>query len=386
MRAMAYSAAVMLAFTCARTVTAALQSSFAVVDTPPGYPTLARNSALLLSELASLPLLAVMLPLTPPSGVRRYAWLASVPLIICGCLAGGLAATGQSLDVVLACASTIVVAVIASTYRSAARSARAELIGHEARATQVSAELTRARLRLLQSQLEPHFLFNTLATIQALGRRDRAAAVATLDDLAHYLVDALPTFARVDNALVDEIRLVEAYLRIQSTRMGARFHYEVRLPRSVHSARVATLLVYGLVDNAIRHGIAPAIDGGRLTVTACRERSTLIVQVVDSGRGMTLTEGRSFGLASARHRLALLYGDRALLTLNGGSSTGLVATVVLPFISAPLAAGSESEAGGTDAPESPSLLRRSAHGLGRARAVGASSRSSASRSPNAAAD
>ena len=152
-----------------------------------------------------------------------------------------------------------------------------------------------------------------------------------LDDLAGYLADALPTFAQPDCALADEMRLVEAYLRIQGTRMGARFQYSVEVPPAVRAARVPTLLVYGLVENAIRHGIAPAVTGGRLTITASRQRSTLVLQVADSGRGMKVKEGRSFGLANARHRLALLYGERALLTLNSGASNGLIATVAMPF-------------------------------------------------------
>ncbi len=356
--ALVYPAAVMIALTCARTAIVFVHAAGESGGELPGRLAIARGFELLLFGLPALPLLAAAIVAIPRAGARRYAWLFAVPLLMSACLTAGLLAAARPLDIVVPYTVTIAVVIVAATYRSAARSATAELMRHEARTTETDAELMRARLRLLQSQLEPHFLFNTLATIQALSRRDRTAAASTLKDLMQYLVDALPSLACAENTLVGEIRLVEAYLRIQSTRMGARFQYDVRLPRSVEQARVPNLLVYGLVDNAIRHGIAPAVAGGTLTVTACRERQALIVQVIDSGRGMTLTEGRSLGLANARHRLALLYGERALLTLNGGSSTGLVATVVLPFLE------SQGDSGTTgERPPAPkaqrSMLRRS---------------------------
>jgi len=321
----------MLAFACAQSFSRVFHFLTRAPGGSPDYQVLTWNVAVALLALPSLPLLGSVLDAMPPAGPSRYAWLVAAPLAIAACLGAGLVATGHSIDVVPAYALTIAVALAATAYRSVARSARAEMLGHEARATEMNAALTRARLRLLQSQLEPHFLFNTLATVQALGRRERAAAVAVLDDLAGYLAEALPTFVQPDCTLADELRLVEAYLRIQGTRMGERLQISVEVPPAVRTARVPTLLVYALVDNAIRHGIAPAVSGGRLTITASRERSTLDLQIADSGRGMKLTEGRSFGLANARHRLALLYGERALLTLSTGMSNGLIVTVAMPF-------------------------------------------------------
>ena len=317
---------------------------------------------LLLYEIPALPLLVVALDATPRSGGRRCAWLLFVPLIMSACLAVGLGATGHSLDLVAPYGCTIAVVFVAMTYRSAARTARAELMRRHCSTAKMDGDLAHVRLRLLQSQLEPHFLFNTLATVQALGRIDRAAAGETLDDFMGYLADAWPGSTRGHRTVADELRLVEAYLRIHGRRMGPRLHYEIRVQERARIAWLPSLLVYGLVDNAIRHGIAPALSGGTLTISAFCVRDALVIQVSNSGLGMTITEGRSLGLASARLRLALLYGEQALLTLNSGKPIGVVVTAVLPFTIAPTAVAGAGTGQPVDATDASAMLHCSVDG------------------------
>ena len=195
----------------------------------------------------------------------------------------------------------------------------------------LDAEVKQARLQLLRAQVEPHFLFNTLATVRTLARIDRPAAVDMIDNLMRYLAEALPRLRQDESALGEELRLIEAYLRIDQVRMGTRLAYEVPNPGDLATERIPTMLLLTLVENALKHGINPAVEGGFIRVSAMRERSTLVLKVADSGRGLTTEQGHGMGLANVRLRLMMLYGGKAVLSLARAESRGVVATVSIPL-------------------------------------------------------
>jgi len=187
------------------------------------------------------------------------------------------------------------------------------------------------RLRLLQAQIEPHFLFNSLSNVRRLCQSDSAAGRNMLAQLARYLRAALPRMRDHDASLADEIELVSAFLGVQKIRMGARLESSIDVPAPLLEARVPSMMLATLVENAIKHGIAPLAEGGTIRVAAAREDETLLLSVADTGHGFAAASGSGVGLANIRARLAALYGERAALRLEANSPRGVVATVTLPW-------------------------------------------------------
>ena len=190
--------------------------------------------------------------------------------------------------------------------------------------------MKRARLQLLRAQIEPHFLFNTLANVRSLARIDRLAAIAMLDHLMRYFSEALPKLRQEESALSDELLLIDAYLRIHQIRMGSRLTYELQVPEQLAVERIPTMLLLTLVENAVKHGINPALDGGSIRVSASRESGNLVLKVTDSGKGLSATAGHGTGLANIRRRLSMLYGDEAVLSLTPAAIRGVVGDGVHP--------------------------------------------------------
>jgi LytS/YehU family sensor histidine kinase len=187
-----------------------------------------------------------------------------------------------------------------------------------------------ASLQALQAQIEPHFLFNTLANVRRLIQSEPSAGRAMLHHLRHYLRTSLPTLRASRIALADELDLIEAYLRIQAVRMGARLRWDIDADAGTTDADVPPLMLVTLVENAIKHGLAPLPDGGSLRVAARVVEDCLQVQVSDDGCGFQASSGSGTGLANIRARLALLYGDAARLSLAANTPRGVVATITLP--------------------------------------------------------
>ena len=216
----------------------------------------------------------------------------------------------------------------------------------ESKATALDAERKRAlfvqreeeaRLRMLQAQIEPHFLFNTLATVRSLYRTDAAAAQSTLDNLLRYLEVALPQMRVADTTLAREAALAEAYLEIHRIRMGRRLAFEIDIPAALRDARLPPMMLLTLVENAIKHGLAPRPEGGTIHVGAASAGGELVVRVADTGRGFTQSSGGGTGLANIRARLAGMYGAAARLTLALNAPRGVVATIAVPLSSNPAA-------------------------------------------------
>jgi signal transduction histidine kinase len=193
-----------------------------------------------------------------------------------------------------------------------------------------------SQLKLLQSQLEPHMLFNTLANLRVLIGTDPARAQAMLDRLIAFLRATLAASRSGSHALADEFERIGDYLALMAVRMGPRLVVRVDLPESLRTLPVPPLVLQPLVENCIHHGLEPKVQGGRIDLSATREGDTLVLRVRDTGIGLAhvpTSNGTRFGLRQVRERLAALYGSRASLTLEEapGDDGGTLATVRLPL-------------------------------------------------------
>jgi LytS/YehU family sensor histidine kinase len=217
---------------------------------------------------------------------------------------------------------------------------RARLAALQASTEAAQRSAAEAQLKLLQSQLEPHMLFNTLANLRVLIGADPARAQTMLDRLIAFLRATLAASRSGSHALADEFARINDYLALMAVRMGPRLDVRIELPAALRSLPVPALLLQPLVENAIRHGLEPQVDGGRVEVSARRESDGLVLEVRDTGGGLTAElsgDGSRFGLRQVRERLAALYGERASLTLQaaGDHQGGVLARIRLPLPGAP---------------------------------------------------
>ena len=190
-----------------------------------------------------------------------------------------------------------------------------------------------ARLKLLQAQIEPHFLFNTLANLQALISVDPARAQEMLRHLDGYLRATLATTRNDRGTLAGEFALLKDYLEILAIRMGPRLSYELELPPDLAEATLPPMLLQPLVENAIRHGLEPKVEGGKVRVSAREEGKQLFLRVEDTGRGLgdNNTAGTGVGLAHVKERLAAVYGRIASVETSENAGGGVRVTLRLPL-------------------------------------------------------
>jgi two-component system, LytTR family, sensor kinase len=200
------------------------------------------------------------------------------------------------------------------------------------RALQAEALAHSARLETLLYQLNPHFLFNSLNAISTLvvERRndDAASMIARLADLLRGTLDRT---RGADVALADELDLLRRYLDIEQIRLGARLHVEFQVEGDAMRARVPPLILQPLVENAIRHAIAPRVEGGRVSIRAQRDDGRLRVLIEDDGPGIAGDFRPGVGLANTRDRLQLKYGAGHRLALEPASPAGLRVRIELPY-------------------------------------------------------
>jgi hypothetical protein len=210
----------------------------------------------------------------------------------------------------------------------------AEAAHERARAEAVARQAMQAQLQLLQAQIEPHMLFNTLANLQGLIALDAVRASHMLDQLIRYLRATLSSSRAEATTLAQEFELLDAYLGLMAVRMGARLRFSLHLPAALGEACVPPMLLQPLVENAIAHGLEPKIDGGQLVVSAGRRGDMLEITIGDTGLGLrhpSAKAGNGVGLANTRERLRGLYGARAALALEPASPQGAVARITLPL-------------------------------------------------------
>jgi LytS/YehU family sensor histidine kinase len=230
--------------------------------------------------------------------------------------------------------SAIAFAVAATYYlwRASIESA-AELREESLRSQSVEQQLTNTRLTALHKQIEPHFLFNTLATVRRLHQTDPAVGAEMLASFIDYLRWVLPMLDRTEVRLGEEIQLIQAYLSVVKIRMAGRIAVLFHIPDDLRGARVPTLAVATLVENSIKHGLAPLASGGMLSIAATVQNGSLTVTVVDTGVGLQPGGGggTGIGLYNVRTRLATLYGARAELQVQANSPQGVCASISLPL-------------------------------------------------------
>jgi sensor histidine kinase YesM len=187
-----------------------------------------------------------------------------------------------------------------------------------------------ANLKMLQAQIEPHFLFNTLANVSSLIDSDPALAKKLLERLNDWLRVALVR-ARSDNAtLGDELDMLENYLQILKIRFGDRLRWRIDVPEDARLTVFPPMLLQPLVENSVRHGIEPKLGGGEIGICATTDASTLRIEVSDTGVGLIGDEFGGAGLANVRARLVALFGARGRLTLENIAGRGVAATLELP--------------------------------------------------------
>jgi sensor histidine kinase YesM len=180
---------------------------------------------------------------------------------------------------------------------------------------------TRAELDALQAKINPHFLFNTLNSIASLISENPAVAESTVEKLSELFRYTLQRSGNNTVRLSEELEIVRSYLEIEKVRFGDRLRFEIRSDESLNDFQIPPLLIQPLVENSIKHGIAAEPLGGSVDVEARRKGNSCIVTVTDSGKGFAAAgEDAGFGLKSIRERLNLLYGDRASLRVQEGTS------------------------------------------------------------------
>ena len=196
-------------------------------------------------------------------------------------------------------------------------------------------QLAEAKLVALSAQIEPHFLFNTLASIQYLIRNDADKAAEMTSDLIRYLRLALPRMKQSTARLADEMDLVRAYLGIMHIRMGARLQFAIDSPDALGDVQIPTMALITLVENAIKHGLEQKPGGGMINVTVVKDATdtrNLRCEVADTGGGFsTVASGTGIGLANIRERLNTLYGKRAHLSLEANQPSGVKAVLIIPM-------------------------------------------------------
>ena len=254
-------------------------------------------------------------------------------------------AKGYSWEYVVAKHSTFLLSMVMAFFngmavslifhvRMASARAQAQLARAEAERHLLAKHAVEAELKVMQAQVEPHFLFNTLASVQFLTETDPQAAHRLLGHLIAYLRAALPQLRAASTTLGKEVELCEPYLAILRTRIGSRLAFAIDVPDELRSRPFPPNLLISLVENAVKHGIEPSADGGTITIGARREGDRLVVDVVDTGRGIVdapAQRGGGVGLANVRERLAALYGPRGRFTLSPVEPRGTRATLEIPI-------------------------------------------------------
>jgi signal transduction histidine kinase len=268
--------------------------------------------------------------------------LAAVPLGCAGGLALGTWITGDGLlaaarhgfgNVQGKLAFTLLVGAGMAYYffsRSQLAQREAQLKEAELRQARERQRSLEAQWKMLQAQIEPHFLFNTLSNIVGQIDERPQAAKDMLVDLTRLLRRSLLR-ARSDTVpLAEDVADVRAYLEIQAQRLGVRLRYAIEMDPALGALPVPPYLLQPLVENAIRHGLEPTVEGGALNVRASLEDGELRIEVADTGRGLCSDHPPGVALANIRERLAARYGPRAHLSLHPNSPGGVVARITLP--------------------------------------------------------
>lgn len=216
--------------------------------------------------------------------------------------------------------------------RAARGEQRAVIAESRERSESYARQLAEARLMVMRAQVEPHFLFNTLAHVHALQEIDPPQASTMLERLISYLRAAMPTMRETTSTLGREIEVVRAYLDLLKIRMGERLKYTIDIPADLSSISFPPTMIATLVENAIKHGLEPKREGGTIAIQVRLVNDNIEVLVADDGLGLggAQTGGTGVGLANTRERLKMLYGDTGALVVEPNAPSGVRALLRVP--------------------------------------------------------
>ena len=247
------------------------------------------------------------------------------------------------LAVLLIIVSVILKVALGSKTRAESRARQAsEVAAQEG----LKRQLAEAQVKMMQAQVEPHFLFNTLASVDYLIETDPARASRMQKNLIQYLRAALPQMREGASTLGREIVQCRSYLEILKVRMDERLHFSINVPQALQAAEFPPMMLLTLVENAIKHGLEPKPEGGSLSVSATVADHCLQVSVADSGMGFGVAArgGTGVGLTNVRERLQALYGAAARLQIEANADGGTIATIFVPYRVSPAGAGQPAAA------------------------------------------
>jgi sensor histidine kinase YesM len=185
-------------------------------------------------------------------------------------------------------------------------------------------------LRLLQAQIEPHFLFNTLSNIISLIDTEPAKGKSMLMDLTRYLRTSLSRTLPETTTLGQEIEAIRAYLNIQKIRLGDRLNLTIDVPEGLAQRPFPPMLLQPLVENAVKHGLEPKVEGGEITITVAEEGESIRLEVADTGLGFVSFNDTGVGIANVRERIKLIYGEKGRLILEANKPSGVRAIIEAP--------------------------------------------------------
>lgn len=220
---------------------------------------------------------------------------------------------------------------LAAMVRQREALARHQALSFQLEKSELQRQALDARLHLMQAQVAPHFLFNTLANVRALVNTGSPKAPAVLDALIAYLRAAVPRLNEASSTLGQELELVRAYLALMHMRMPDRLQFSVHADDAALRLRCPPMALLTLVENAVRHGIDPGEEGGRIEVSVALRGQRCVARVLDTGVGLSATShGLGTGLSNLRERLQLAFGGDARLSIAGAVPRGVVAELEFP--------------------------------------------------------
>jgi sensor histidine kinase YesM len=188
------------------------------------------------------------------------------------------------------------------------------------------------QLQILQSQMEPHFLFNTLSNVISLLDTEPEKAKSMLRDFVDFLRASMSVRRSAVITISQEMELIRCYLSVLKIRMGTRLDYTIDVDDAVLGQGIPPLLIQPLVENAIRHGLEPKIEGGRIEISGSRENDMIRFEVCDTGSGIDINKSAAgTGLSNVRKRLQLLYGDKGRLVIRENPPSGVSAVIEMPY-------------------------------------------------------
>jgi len=191
-------------------------------------------------------------------------------------------------------------------------------------------KVAEANLQILQAQIEPHFLFNTLSNVLNLLDTDPAGGKSMLEDFTRYLRTSLSKIRGQTTRLGHEMEMISAYLNIFKVRMGDRLQFNIDLPPDLEETPFPPMLIQPLVENAIKHGLEPKVQGGEILIRGKENDSHLRLEIIDTGMGFNPGRKGGLGLANIRERLQSLYGNDGRLLIEENQSGGVKATIEVP--------------------------------------------------------